>query len=333
MRVFNYSNYAKTIEIGISNPNMTKIATNLFEPIINMPYVLNQKGNPYHIDAKQAKAWYDQSKEIPGAIKSVVGNADVIDATINHFSENILDTLINPLQESEMYSKMRILIRDSDLQENIKEELLQLYSDGDNADFLAKSFLYSIVGDNLKQDPDTSIVPIAEDIRIFKELVKKNHKKPVIITPPNEIEDHEIGYVSELYKVYGEKTGEEYARPEDLQSHPKLVRNFNNQRKSYYSAETIRRELRDTITLDESDSFDILKDEMYDGVIETCDRDFEKGYDRMTSVLEHATQVSISHNLEDRLLDWVGAGEKKGICHMLVNDERIKWMEDDEDEQ
>ena len=333
MRIFNYSNYAKVLEIGASNPNMTKIATSLFEPIINTPYVLNQKGNPYHIDPKQAKAWYEQSKDIPGNIKSVVGNQDIIEATIEYFSENILDGLINQLKESEMYSNMIKLIKESDLQQDIQDELLQLYEDGETAEFLAKAFLHSIVGDNLKLDPDIVIAPVDEDIRVFKELVKKNHRKPIAITPPEEIEDHEIGYVCELYKVYGEKTGEQYARPEDLKSQPKLAKNFNNQRKSYYSAETIRRELRDTITLDESDSFDILKDEMYDGVIETCDRDFDTGYDRMSSVLEHATTVPISHNLEDRLLDWVGPGEKKGVCHMLVNDKKIKWMEDDEGEQ
>lgn len=55
MRYFNYANYAKTIEIGISNPNMTKIATTLFEPIINRSDVLNQKGNPYHIDSSKLK--------------------------------------------------------------------------------------------------------------------------------------------------------------------------------------------------------------------------------------------------------------------------------------
>ena len=333
MRIFNYSNYAKTIETGISNPNMTMIATNLFKPIIDKPYVVNQKTNPYHIDSKQAKAWYNQTKDIPRAIKSVTGKQDIINTTIDYFSDKILDELINPLKESEMYSNFIELIKDSNLSNEVKDELLQLYYDGETAEFLAKAFLYSIVGDNLKLDPDVTISSVDQDIRIFKEIVKKNHKKPVSITPPEEIEEHEIGYVSELYKVYGEKTGEEYVRPKDLQSQPKLARNFNNQRKSYYSAETIRRELRDTITLDENDSFDVLKDEMYEGVIETCDRDFDTGYDRMTSVLEHATQVPISHNLEDRLLDWVGAGEKKGVCHMLVNDKRLKWLEDDEDEK
>lgn len=244
MRIFNYASYAKAIELGIANPNMTKIATSLFQPIINIPYLRNQKGNPYHIDSKQAKAWYDRANDIPGNIKSIVGNQDVIDATIDCFSENLLDSLINPLQESEMYSNMIALIKDSDVQDDIKVELLQLYVDGDMADFLAKTFQYSVVGDNLKLDSDVVIAPVDKEIRIFKELVKKKHKKSTAITPLEEIEDHEIGYVSELYKVYGEKTGEAYARQEGLKSQPKLARNFNNQRKSYYSDEIIRRELR-----------------------------------------------------------------------------------------
>lgn len=100
MRYFNYANYAKTIEIGISNPNMTKIATTLFEPIINRSDVLNQKGNPYHIDSKQAKSWYDKVKDIPGPLKRAAGNQDVIGCVIDYFSESVIDTLINPLKEA-----------------------------------------------------------------------------------------------------------------------------------------------------------------------------------------------------------------------------------------
>lgn len=332
MHYFNYANYAKTIEIGISNPNMTMIATTLFAPIISRPDILNQKGNPYHIDSKQAKAWYDQTKDIPGPLKKAAGRQDVINEVIDYFSENILDVLINSLKEPEMYSAMIALIKDSDLHNEIQAGLLDIYEEGEMAEFLAKTFLQAIVGDNLSKDPDVIIAPVDEDIRVFKELIKKKYQKPIAITPPDEIENHEIGYVNELYRVYGERTGEIYVRPEDLQSKPKLKRNFDNQRKSYYSAETIRRELRDTITLDESDGFDLLKDEMYDGVVDTCDKDFDSGYDRLTAVMEHATQVPISPNLGDRLLDWVGAGEKKGVCHMLVNDKRLKWMEDDDDE-
>lgn len=332
MRVFNYGVYATTLEKGIANPNMTKIAKALFEPIINNEGVVNHVGNPYHIDSKQAKAWYEHGRDIPGNIKVAVGNPDIINGIGDYFSENIVDGLINQMKESEMYSAMLSLVRDSDLSGEQKQELLQCYEDGDRAEFLGRAFLYAVVGDNLKVDSEIEVQPVDEDIRIFKELIKKSHKKPTRIIPPDEIEDHELGYVKELYRVYQEETDEEYARPADLDAHPKLKKNFNRQRKDYYSAETIRRELRDTIRQDETEGFDILKDEMYDGVITTRDKDYDSSLLRLTAVMEHATEVPISNNLQDRLLDWVGPGEKKGVCHMLVNDGRMTWMEDEDDE-
>ena len=229
-----------------------------------------------------------------------------------------------------MYSEMVSLIRESNLSDESKQELLQCYEDGDRAEFLGRAFLYALVGDNLAKDSAEEALPIDRDIRTFKELIKKSHKKPTQIAPPDEIEDHEIGYVQELYRVYHEETGEYYARPADLDSQPKLKRDFNRQRKDYYSAETIRRELRDTIRQDETEGFDILKDEMYDGVITTRDKDYDSSFMRLTAVMEHATSVPISSNLQDRLLDWVGPGEKKGVCHMLVNDKRLTWVEDDD---
>ena len=133
--------------------------------------------------------------------------------------------------------------------------------------------------------------------------------------------------------MYGQISGQEYARPEDLDEKPKLRKNFNRQRKDYYLAETIHRELRDTIRLDEEDGFDLLKDEVCDGVITTCEKSYNSGFDRLTAVMEHATSVPLSNNLQDRMLDWVGPGEKKGVCHMLVNEERLGWMEVDDDEE
>lgn len=331
MRTFNYAAYARTIELGIASPNMTKIAQVLFEPIINHESVVNHLGNPYNIDSKQAKAWYDQTKGIPANIQAAVGLPDIINSIGDYFSDKIVDGVINQMKESYMYSAMISLVRDSNLSDEAKGELLQYYEDGDRAEFLGRAFLYALVGDNLKKDSDIESLPIDEDIRTFKELIKKSHKKPSKINPPDEIEDHELGYVQELYKVYHEVTGEDYVRPADLDSQPKLKRNFNRQRKDYYSAETIRRELRDTICQDEAEGFDLLKDEMYDGVITTRDKEYDSSFQRLTAVMEHATEVPISFNLQDRLLDWVGPGEKKGVCHMLVNDERLTWMEDDDE--
>lgn len=333
MQIYNYAAFARVFELGITKPNMTKIAQTLFEPIIQLDGVFNRAGNPYSIDSKSAKAWYNQDADIPENIKNAAQRSDLVDTIPGYFYDNIINEIVKPPKDSIMYSKLRELIIKSDLDQSLKAELLNIYDSKDYADFLSKAFLYSLIPDNTTKSSGEQFETIDEDIRIFKEIVKNSHKKPKSIIPPDEIEDHEIGYVRELYRVYGQITGQEYARPEDLDAEPKLKNNFNRQRKDYYSAETIRRELRDTICLDEEDGFNILKDEVYNGVITTCEKAYKNGFERMTAVMEHVTQVPLSNNLQDRMLDWIGPGEKKGVCHMLIIDSRLWWIEEEEDEK
>ena len=332
MQVYNYASFARVFELGVTKPNMTQIAKVLFEPIISLDGVVNRAGNPYVIDSKYAKSWYEQRTDIPKNIKKAAFRGDLLDNIGAYFNDNIVDEIVTQTQSSAMYSALLKLIRNSKLEQSLKNELLQLYDLGEYPDFLGRAFIYSLIADNTEKSPNEPVETIYEDIRIFKEVVKRSHKKPKSLLPPDEIEDHEIGYVRELYRVYGQVSGKEYVRPEDLEAEPKLKNNFNRQRKDYYLAETIHRELRDTIRLDEEEGFDILKNEVYDGVISTCEKDYETGMERLTAVMEHATAISLSNNLRDRMLDWVGPGEKKGVCHMLVNESRLGWMEDDDDE-
>lgn len=333
MRVYNYASFARAFEKGVSKPNMTKIAKALFKPIVDLDGVVNRNGNLYTINETYAKNWYQQITDIPENIKIAAGRPELVNSIGDYFMEEIIDTLVNQMQETEMYTALTSLILDSDLEKEQKDELMKLYNDNERPDFLGRAFLYAVVRNNLEKDPSIPEEPIDSDLRQFKELINKKYPKPKPITPPEEIEDDEIGYVRELYRVYGEVSGEVYARPEDLDAEPKLRKNFDRQRKDYYKAETIHRELRDTIRLDETEGFDLLKDEVYDGVIDTRDKDYDTGYDRLAAVMEHATGVSLSNNLKDRTLDWVGPGEKKGVCHMLVNDQRLRWMEDDDDDE
>ena len=331
MKVYNYASFARAFEKGVSKPNMTKIAKALFKPIVELDGVVNRNGNIYTINETYAGNWYKQETDIPENIKTATGRPELVNSIGDYFMDEIIDKLVNQMQETEMYSALTSLILDSDLEQEKKDELMRLYTDNERPDFLGRAFLYAVVRDNLQKDPSIQEEPVDSDIRQFKELIKK-YKKPTPITPPEEIEDSEIEYVKELYRVYGEVSGEIYARPEDLDAEPKLRKNFDRQRKDYYKAETIHRELRDTIRLDETEGFDLLKDEVYDGIIDTRDKDYDTGMDRLSAVMEHATGVSLSNNLKDRTLDWVGPGEKKGVCHMLVNDHRLSWMEEDDDE-
>ena len=89
MRTFNYAAYARTIELGIASPNMTKIAQALFEPIISHEGVVNHLGNPYNIDSKQAKAWYEQTKDIPANLKTAAGMPEIVNSIGDYFSEKL----------------------------------------------------------------------------------------------------------------------------------------------------------------------------------------------------------------------------------------------------
>lgn len=104
------------------------------------------------------------------------------------------------------------------------------------------------------------------------------------------------------------------------------------QRKHYYLAETIHRKLRDSIKRDEDDCFDILKDEIETGIYKASHTQYASPVERIDAVTERASDVIISPNTEQIMYNWIGPGEKMGVCHMLVNDERLEWVESDERE-
>lgn len=76
---------------------------------------------------------YEQSSDIPANIKSAAGLPDIVNAIGDYFSDEIINGLINQMKESEMYSAMITLIKDSDLNSNQKQELLQ-YTDPQKLD-------------------------------------------------------------------------------------------------------------------------------------------------------------------------------------------------------
>ena len=328
MREFNYGGYVREFEKGLRSRNMTKIAKVLFEPIFEWPGLVNHYGKKY--TTRNAGAWYKYEADIPGNIKEAIDDAGLIEKVLDHFNATVIYDNVDPMLEETMYNALKVYIDDSSLDGATKAQLTDLLSQNEKGEFLARSFILALAGDNTIQDTPYNKLPIADDLKYYHELMKR-YPKPQTMPIPEEVED--MRDVKELYKAYGDKTGNTYILPEDLEEEPLLKRDFDRQRTSYYQAETIRREMRDTLKVDEESNFKIFKDEVYDGVIDTCETDYDNGYERMKAVIQHATTVQLSSNTEDRMLRWVGPGEKKGACHMLVNDERLYWCDGDENEE
>lgn len=150
---------------------------------------------------------------------------------------------------------------------------------------------------------------------------------PVQLVPEDAIAPHELPYIYALCEVYAEKISQAVT-PDTVDSlSPPLRKHFADQRKSYYSAESIQRSVREVFA-DGEQQFDVLKNDAYEGIEPTYyDDSYATGYDRLRAVLDKITSTTLSKSSLMNIVGLIGNLEKKGVCHLLVNDERIKsWV-------
>ena len=72
----------------------------------------------------------------------------------------------------------------------------------------------------------------------------------------------------------------------------------------------------------EPGTFERLQDEIYQGVIDTHDDAYPDGYRRVVAVTKAAQDMTIAVN---PIAPIAQTQDRRGICHQLVNDDRLKW--------
>lgn len=150
---------------------------------------------------------------------------------------------------------------------------------------------------------------------------------PLQLVPQISFEAHKLPYINALCEVYAEKIDQEVTS-DSIDSLPPLYRrHFAEQRKAYYSAESVHHSVREIFS-DGEQQFGALKDDAYDGIEPTYyDDKYATGYDRLRAVLEKITSTTLTKSALVNIIGLISNLEKKGICHMLVNDERIRsWV-------
>lgn len=143
-------------------------------------------------------------------------------------------------------------------------------------------------------------------------------KRPVAEKPPMTVVPAESRYVTQLLGAYGEHTGTPIADPA-LLSQPKLKEHFRRQREAFYEAESLRVFARDTVP---PGTFESFQDDIFTGVIDTHDADHADGYQKVCAVTKAAKEVQITANA---LIACTNPKDRDGICHQLVNEERLRW--------
>ncbi len=150
------------------------------------------------------------------------------------------------------------------------------------------------------------------------------------IAPPDDIAQEEIPYVKALFAAYAQATGMANVTKDDLPTlSAKYRRNYSDQRENYYNAVRVERSVREIFNDGEAE-FEKLKEDTYDGIVDVCWDDFDDGFKRLLAVLNQVSQITLTKSFLTQIKDLINNSEKKGICHMLVNDGKIQWVFEDD---
>lgn len=145
-----------------------------------------------------------------------------------------------------------------------------------------------------------------------------------VSAPPSVPDAVESAYLKKLFAVYGENTGKTVGERAHLEDHSDLLDHFDRQRVLFYSAEALRNFARDRTPLG---TFDSLKDDVFNGVIDACEGTHTSALGRLRTTLTTAGAVDVSGNA---LVTVTRVADKQGVCHHLANEDRLTWVKDDD---
>ncbi len=237
-----------------------------------------------------------------------------------YFNKNVVKRLLKG-SEDDLIERLKAVINDdANIAESKKQELLANAQKNTLALFLANVYLYSLSRNNVFSDGSST-----KHITATTELE--------VIPLPTGVTGVEGSYTDALLAAYGQAEGIKDFTVDMLDTYPKHKENFSNQRKYYFAAEAVRRGTRDLYGTKEKDQFEVLKDEMYEGVTEVWEDEAKNGLARMRKVMAQATKTSLDKCRICRDTEWVGNSQRKGVCHFLVGENRLKgWVRNDDEQ-
>lgn len=221
-------------------------------------------------------------------------------------------------------------IDDSDSHEQVNNWLRKNKMPGEYAENecqeLLESIILSICDNSKTQKKPPS--PFEESLDLIKEINSKikNLTRPIQIPVPINISAEEDTYINELFSAYGDAESIDGFCEINFTNYPDYREDLNDRRVDYYAAISIERGVMELDAENISNQFYILKDEMLDNVKDTSKKRYLNGYEKMLSVMEQASIATLNNYLLSNSPFWINGKIKKGVCHHLVNDGKLKWV-------
>lgn len=310
-----------------SEKDMSTISRNLLKLITDCDEVKDIKGQKYCFKPKELIEFFNGEASIYPNIKNSI-KSKTVQNHIEFCFEDLIDKLLgkDKKRQNEVYKELiKLINEDTTIDLDIKKSFLQckfLDSLG------AKVFIYAIKNENkttLKKGKTKKELSIQETQNRIIKLIKKL-PKPIQIDIPKEINESEITYVAAILEAFAEDAEVDVITKDDLiskEKYKKYKEKLDRFRADFYKAESIRESLKDSDLEKQIGTFQKLEDDTYDAIIDKVEEEYQTSYKRLISVLNHVTTVSLNSLIS--AVNWIGNSEKKGICHILVNEKRIKW--------
>lgn len=302
----------------------------LTELITENVLVLTKNNQPFSVDDKYASDLINQKVGVRKYLREAAERKVVVEAARNYFEDGVVPYLVENKKQDLVFNLKNLVESDSAISDEAKTRLVGLAKTSDLAAFLSEVFLYALRQPNnqkrnqkkqLQIEPDQMIKKLNEAKQLYESM-----PKPEQILVPDDPTLDEMGYVNALLDAYADAEKVAFTK-NTLSKYLKYDDHFKRARKEYYSAESARRGVRDIIEESNEESFENLKEETYNSIIDVRSKDYVNGYDRLVEVMIHVTTVNLSNCFLSELKGWIGANEKKGVCHVLANENRIRWIE------
>ena len=132
-----------------------------------------------------------------------------------------------------------------------------------------------------------------------------------------------LRYKNQLIKAYNSDSNNEITMIENIDK--KYIIHFEDAEKSFHKIEVLRRFTRD-ISID--DKYEKFQEDIYTGIKNTLLYDEHKNdFKKVIAVEDKSIDINTElYPLENKKCEMI---EKKGICHHLVEDEIIDWVDDE----
>lgn len=187
----------------------------------------------------------------------------------------------------------------------------------DDIDITDKKFsnqLIDVSNSKIYYDPQSEMLYIGKTkLRVPKSII------------PDEPEDHELVYVNELLAAYSNANGEKLSI-DTLKG--KFKRDYLDQRINYFSALDVARFARETVNVGD-EQVGLWKSDTFSYINSVLWGNFDDDFQRLLAVMAKAVDAKTTSVIE-KFENLINPAARKGVCHLLVTDGQMKWVDDDE---